>query len=204
MVDPKVFEGYSEKTQQIIKTTPTDRGIEMYADMLGFPNIDSLISEFPKGCRVLDIGAGKETLKKELAVKRPDLTVFSINPSLAHESFREANKTANAIIAINPELPVESGSFDVVIDSMGSVYYSQQEKEYTTTQAHLFEITRVLKNGGKAYIGPTFINPNTDFEGKGRVGMLLDKIRGVKWSQKEFNPPGGNTKWRSYQIEKAL
>lgn len=199
---PKVFEGYSANTNEIIETYPTNRGLEQYAEMLGFVDKQNFLDSLPNESRLLDIGAGKEGLRRELAVERPDITVFSINPSLAQSEIRSNYGTDKALIAINPELPIEKESFDVVIDQMASVYYAQESDEQTT-QNHLFEIIRVLRRGGKAYVGPTFIPPNGDFQGEGRVGKLLENIRNIRWEKREFVAPVIGSNWRSYHITKS-
>lgn len=202
MSTPLVFEGYSANTNEIVETPATYRGLEQYALMLGFPDKQIFLKSLPKGCRLLDIGSGKEGLKAELAVERSDIQVFSINPSLVKPESRHDYEIKDAVIAINPELPIEDEVFDVVIDQMSSIYYSQGSDEQAT-QNNLYEIIRVLKKGGVAYVGPTFIRPDKDFMGKGRVGNILDRTRHIKWEKKEFKATKSERIWRSYRINKS-
>lgn len=205
MGDLQIFENYSAATESIIEISRTNRGVEMYATMLGFPDKASFLNSLPIGSRLLDVGAGKEGLKNGLAVERPDIQVVSINPSLANSEFRKEFKTENAVIAINPELPIKNEVFDIVIDQMASIYYSQGKREEETMfRNRLLEILRILKTGGKAFVEPTFINSNNDFDGKGALGIILDEFRNIEWDKKQFVIPHVEIPGRSYHITKTI
>ncbi len=202
-MSPKdVFEGYRPEINKVIEITSTYRGINEYAEKLGFPDSESFLVALPKGASILDIGGGKEGLKKELAVTRPDLVVFSINPSLGKSQHRQFYSTPNAILGINPELPIRSNSVDRVLDNMASIYFSE-DLDDSTLRNYLLEIIRVLKNGASAFVGPSFIFPNKDFGGKGKIGNMLNGIESITWQKKSVHFETSNDKiWRAYHIYK--
>lgn len=202
MSPENVFEGYSPKIKKAIEITSTERGIDNYADILGFPNSESFLKALPNGALLLDIGAGKEGLKKELAIARPDLKVLSINPSLADRYHRRLFSSPGAVIGLNPFLPIESNSIDCVVDNVASIYYNEDSDE-RILRDYILEIIRVLKPGASAFVGPSYVFPDKDFGGIGKIGSILNSIESVTWQKKDAHfGTSGDVCWRAFHIYK--
>ena len=194
---PPVGEGYTAETKRLVEMYQSARGVKNYAELLGFENKSDLLKHLPPDALILDLGSGKGTLAKELYILRPDITTVSLNPAFSDKDFVEKQRRfslkprswgmrifdrknidksqkANSrlsVSAINPKLPFRDGSFDVVLDSMSSVYYGLSHN-----QAHLMvnEIIRVLKPGGFAAVGPVLGKKEAD-----ELQAHLKSIKGV-------------------------
>lgn len=165
-------EPYQQDIRSTFKALQTDRGVKEYVEILGFKNEREFLDFLPRDGLVLDLGSGMGKLSKDLRRTRPDLTVVSLNPALSEEKFARKQKrfelgsgnwvkdiferkeidagkrTSSSTSAMNPRLPFKDASFDVVLDSMSSVYYARRPSVMSD------EIIRVLKFGSNAMVGP--------------------------------------------------
>lgn len=175
----ETFEGNHPKLHDIGYFRVTSRGIESYIDI-----IDLDLNQIPKNGKVVDIGSGVyQELAKDVKELRPDITVFSVDPSLAiptdenefiesglryelpneegklikpPESLRRQRREqadANSIAAIAPDLPFQDNSVDVVLDNHAAFMYLDED-DNNYHERYVTEILRILKPGGVGYVYP--------------------------------------------------
>lgn len=127
------------------------RGIEEYSQQLGF-NPKEL-----EGKSVLNLGAGRDfKFEKELQDSGISADVISMSPDWATDIHRKQavenmGPNEKAVAGIGQALPFADGSFDIIVASH-VIYYL---KDPQTVSTFIKEIARVLRPGGKAFIGPT-------------------------------------------------
>lgn len=128
---------------------------ERYKRFLGIP-----ISRKFLGETVLDLGAGYSGELPEHAARR-GIKVYSLSESFSDEHYRKLlkkhlssklNKKFPFTAGLAQELPFKSNSFDSVLSCWAIPMYLETNKE--EHEAAFKEIVRVLKPGGKAYLGP--------------------------------------------------
>lgn len=148
----------------------TDRGLSEYQRLAHFD-----ASLIPENGRVLNIGSGsQQKFEKELRQARPDVEIFSVDPSLAlreyviqeeDRSFKRAtpersklrieslgNKEGTAV-ALGQQLPIPSSSIDLVLDVHGPAQYA---KDWDIYKTYLKEVVRVLRPGGEFHISHVY------------------------------------------------
>jgi|SRR3990167_2040311 len=116
------------------------------------------ISEDDLSGTVLDIGSGKFELFSKGAAAR-GIKVISLNPRLVDEMQREWVKRPvegiewqeRSVAALAQNLPFQDESFDTIVSHYSIPMWILEEEGVITA---LREIVRVLKPGGKAYLGP--------------------------------------------------
>lgn len=197
MAEKSSIEKYQNETKTALKVIQTDRGIREYVEILGFSSEEEFLRFLPKDALALDLGSGMGKLARELKTKRPDLTIVSLNPALAEEKFAKKQKRYElgsgnwvrdiferksidakkrilpSASAINPRLPFKDASFDVVFDSMSSVYYTHVPSVMSS------EIIRVLKPGADAAVGPLIFKKDSD-----ELGRHLQKLDNITFETK--------------------
>lgn len=133
----------------------TDRTLE-----LNLKQLDISISDLGK--TVLDLGSGRTERFARQAAKH-GIKVFSLNPQLAdHETSKRRQELISQDVwitdpdqkrtaaGISQNLPYANEAFDTVI-SAWAIPFNLHKADYP---ASFKEIHRVLKPGGKAFIGP--------------------------------------------------
>jgi SAM-dependent methyltransferase len=179
---PPPGKGYSTDVQGIVDTLATLRNVDEYANSLGFKNKQEFLSRIPLNAKVLDIGSGDDGFSEAMKAERPDVLVINLNPSMANRTHRNLTIRTGRIsedsAGINPGLPYKKETFDVVLDSMASIYYADEflgkpGREVLVEKVH--EIIRVMKPGAFAAVGPLFVKVEID-------GFMEDtsKITGIK------------------------
>jgi SAM-dependent methyltransferase len=134
----------------VLATSP-----ERVLGIFGLKSFDDLYKLVPENGKVLDVGSGLGALENLFKEKRPDVEFVSINPGLKDSEIRQrtdVNKN-RAVAAFNPELPFESGTFDLVIDSFASLFYCSflsSDKQFRMVN----ELVRVARGGGVVFTGP--------------------------------------------------
>lgn len=130
----------------------TNRGLEEYLEILGINLLDL------RG-RVLDIGSGEEELfSKEASIH--NITVDSVNPQLIKDhvvvNVKKPAKVIpwqrRSIAAKVQALPIQDNSYDTIVS-----VYAVTDPDYVPSDDMskvVDNIVRVLKTGGKAYLGP--------------------------------------------------
>ncbi len=109
--------------------------------------------------KILVLGSGEGKVVSDLRRYLPSSEIIDFNPSFVRNDFRKQypdrkiNETKKITLAgINPELPFKSDSLDMVIDDFSSVYIANGD--VSKSSERIIEINRIIKEGGKAYIGP--------------------------------------------------
>ncbi len=141
-----------------------------YLHSLGFRNEDEFLQWLGNDI-VLDIGSGYGTLAKNVAKKKRQAQVVSLNPSLSNRKFREESRLKTkelvnegdvesekflnqaheklAVAGRWDRLPFRDASFSKVLSSYAFPMYCKNRSEL---QATVKELKRVLKPGGEARI----------------------------------------------------
>lgn len=123
------------------------RDLEKYENLLGFKRADLLKKD------VLDLGAGPEIkFAKQLNESGIEANVIELSPEFNEEKYRIKAKKFSAqtpiISALGQELPFKPNSFDVIVNLHVVEWLSRID------ELKMFsEMARVLKDGGRAYIG---------------------------------------------------
>lgn len=196
---PYSKEDFIKAVNSINNSIPLEgRDAEEYLKILQIPNEDL------EGKRILDFGSGNNlNFARQLSDEGIHAEVVSFSPALylgkTWDNYAEGADTAGklAVAGMGEELPFASASFDRVL----AFYVTGYLQEENRMRAVLSEMVRVLKPGGKAYLGP-IIELEKIREGASRKwleeGPIKEITRGtanVRWKKtKEF--PGG----RSYTI----
>ena len=152
-----------------IGNTPNALGRDLvnYVRDLGLPTLE----EF-EGKKILDLGSGVGLLfARDLKSSGVNADVVSFSPAFAHEGIRKnaqeilpEDKAGKLMVAgMGEELPFRDATFDIVV-CHSVVQWLDSTERYITL---LSEVTRVLVQDGRAYIGPMV--------GRGMVGFA-DKI----------------------------
>lgn len=167
---------YSLKDIGYFRVTP--RSFETYARIF---SIDC--RTFKDNAEILDIGSGtNQEFARKLSLKRPDVHVVSVDPTLAlpteeqklketglvyelqskgedihHSTEKERenrikNKFGDVLAALAPDLPFEKSTFDYIFDNHAAFMYFSEGKGLH--EKYLQEVLRILKPEGKAYIYP--------------------------------------------------
>ncbi len=149
----------------------TDRGLDIYRDFVHFVPEDMV-----QNALLVNVGGGEnQTFEKQLKVIRPDIKVITLDPSVftenaiyqveAKDSFKllsvdeikERAKNlpnkAGTIKAYGQNMPLRSNLADVVLDVHAASQWAKNMEEY---KAFIKESMRVLKPGGKLYIGNVY------------------------------------------------
>lgn len=136
-----------------------------YEQILGFSRKELTDAE------VLDLGAGPEVkLASQLAEDGITAKVVSLSPDFFFKKFqqkaKEANKQAKIVAGLGQQLPFASETFDKVL----CLHVFSHLASETVYNNLIKEVGRVLKKGGKAYLGPTVISEDLiDYYYKGIV-----------------------------------
>lgn len=127
----------------------SERGFRTYSYMLGFTEVDII------GKKILDVGAGiTAKFAREVEEKNKGTFIVSVSPDYSikkHSERTEKSGAKNLVAAVGQELPFADKSFDMVV-SLFVLCHVENIKDKIKI---LSEITRVLRPGGIAYIGPT-------------------------------------------------
>ncbi|HLC88195.1 MAG TPA: class I SAM-dependent methyltransferase [Patescibacteria group bacterium] len=155
---------------------PTRRDLIDYRFIFGFG-----IQYFKPDSKVVDIGSGeRQEFARDLRIHRPDVTVFSVDPSLAIQLDpaqdqqrgivyelknrgyyvpdrnarleRRRNAQKFTVAAIAPNLPFPDNSMDYAFDNYGALYYFPVDNDLI--KSYFRELYRILKPGGEAQIYP--------------------------------------------------
>ncbi|OGK31336.1 hypothetical protein A3F29_02805 [Candidatus Roizmanbacteria bacterium RIFCSPHIGHO2_12_FULL_33_9] len=153
--------------QDVMMSINNEYGFDEYLKDLG-------ISEADLRGLVLDIGSGKTERFSKTAAKR-GISVVSVNPRLVDEVQRERVKSSldgidwqrRSVAALAQNLPFRDESFDTIVSHFAVPLWIMEEKDIATA---LREAVRVLKPGGKAYLGPT----KPEYTGEARFIQKLD------------------------------
>lgn len=141
--------------------------------------------------KILVLGSGEGKVVSDLRKYSSSLEIIDFNPAFVRNDFRKqypdrkmdiVNKITLA--GINPELPFKSDSLDMVIDDFSSVYVANDD--LSKSSERIIEINRIIKEGGKAYIGPfktkeTFEDICTNLQTKGiKFEKLTNQYTGTE------------------------
>lgn len=151
----------------------TDRGLDIYRKFIHF-----VPETLPQGALVINVGGGEnQTFEKQLMSVRPDINITTLDPSLHSENaihavngekdFRTLTKEEiNARIeslpnkdrtfeAYGQQMPsqIKPSSVDAILDVHAASQWSKDLDEY---KKFIQESIRVLKPGGKLYIGNVY------------------------------------------------
>lgn len=137
--------------QDVMMSRYTDYSFNEYLQSLG-------ISEDDLRGIVLDIGSGKNEQFSKTAAAR-GIRVVSLNPRLVIDVQRERVKSPlwgiewqrRSVAALAQKLPFRDESFDTIVSHYSIPLWILGEENIVTA---LREVVRVLKRGGKAYLGP--------------------------------------------------
>lgn len=159
---------YSKPLEQALRSAATDRSLESYLEDLGLDLSDL------KG-KVLDLGSGRgENFSRQASIK--GIEVISVNPMLVttrerntrkdlienydvpnnivfpFENFKRIPDQKRSIAALAQDLPFQNESFNTIVSLYAvPLWLSQNSKSLMIV---FKEIYRVLKPGGKAFLGP--------------------------------------------------
>ncbi len=128
------------------------RDFDRYQEVFG------LDPEELRGKVVLDLGAGPEA-KLSSGLRKLGITerTISMSPDYSvpksQQRVKGANPEAKEVAGLGQALPLANESVDVVL----SLHVTEHQK-YSELLAMVEEVARVLKPGGTAHIGPTFLN----------------------------------------------
>jgi len=148
------------ETQSAELALASERGLSEYTKELRLP-VDALIDK-----KILDLGSGP-TVKfaQEVQKNFPGTKVVSLDYSFEErersdfsyfptEETRKGAEKVEKISGLFTALPFKNETFDTVVSSAAMPLYltslEQIEKAFE-------EVIRVLKKGGKAYIGPRYL-----------------------------------------------
>ncbi len=127
------------------------RGLDAYETALGFRREDLRNKE------ILDLGAGKEVrLSKEVSDAGLGATVIEMSPDFLHPDIREKAQAASpdviAVAGLGQNLPFKNESFDDVLVLHVLEHLENEETFFKVLE----ESARVLRPGGRVYLGPVF------------------------------------------------
>ena len=105
------------------------------------------------GERVLDLGVGTATLAILIKQRHPDASVVGLDADpqildIARRKIAAAGAEVELVEAYSNAMPFEDASIDVVVSTLFFHHISGQVKRET-----LGEVKRVLKPGGRLYVG---------------------------------------------------
>ena len=103
----------------------------------GSPRSLSFFSDFPAGCRVLDVGCGEGVHLRALAARGYEVVGVDSSPVLVHRLRRAG---CHVVQGSAESLPVADGSFDAIVCSV--------VVPYTDERRSVAEWSRVLRPGG--------------------------------------------------------
>lgn len=187
-------ERISEMLDKISETASplTDRDLETYCKYF------HLKPEDLEGKKILDIGSGKqERFSKE--ARRYNADVVSLNPALQEESVRQGAKEdmfnneallewrKKSVAGIAQELPFKDKSFDILTSLYAVPYYIDSHKGKLSA---LKEMVRVLKDGGKIYIGPQVIENKQNIKESILGKEVIDWLINLGYSIDEIEDGG--------------
>jgi ubiquinone/menaquinone biosynthesis C-methylase UbiE len=209
------MEGTKNMSEQEVTSicVKTDRDLEEYKKLLHFTDSDI------EGKRVLDLGSGSScNFTKDVNNMLPSTEVisfdFSFNgierslfgPEKTGADQERSKQDLQNVEGLFTKLPFSNDSFDVVVSCAAMpLYLSTSEKVCEGFQ----EVVRILKSGGKAFIGPVTYLVSIDplekhsvEEGKKLFEEILKKMEGqVKY---EFIPEETRYKIGSGEMEKIV
>lgn len=165
----------------------TDRNLETYKKFVHF-----MPEALPEKAVVLNVGGGeKQIFEKELKEIRPDINVITIDPSIFsdkswHFSGKDlvsynrdkmisridslANKS-HTVAAYGQRLPLASDSVDAILDIHAASQWATSLESYKT---FLEEAMRVLRVGGKLYIGNVYFGDPIIGDEKSEIETLRE------------------------------
>lgn len=178
-----VGKGYAPETQYLVESSmQTARGLESYADVLGFSCYEDLVKCLPERSLTLDLGSGYGLFAKELALVRPDILCVNVNPTLAQKRFVKDQKEfflSKGPLSISLNLGGEGfgtgrvrrvqkrhDRFAMAVmsphlpfkDGEFNTVFDSMASVYYAAQGreieNIIEIIRVVRNGGFAFLGP--------------------------------------------------
>jgi len=106
------------------------------------------ISRKTKNPVIVDLGIGPGLLSKEISEILPDSKIIGVDPSkdmLKVASKNVKSKNFEARLGSSEQIPVTSGSADVVVSRFSLTYWSKPKESFQ-------EIYRILKPGGKVIL----------------------------------------------------
>lgn len=158
------------KTEYSATLRVTDRGLDRYREFVRF--VPETLSQ---NAMVVNVGGGEnQTFEKELTSIRPDVKIFTIDPSIysqtaVHEVDQDALRSLTedesylrvkslpnkdrTLVAFGQKMPFKSDSVDVILDVHAASQWAANLESY---KEFLKESMRVLKVGGKLYIGNVY------------------------------------------------
>src|SRR3989344_6208767 len=124
------------------------RGLSRYEEFFGFKK------EELQGKKVLDLGAGPEAkFEKELKEAGINAEVVSLSPDFSIEEYRSKaislTPKAHYIAGLGQNLPFREKSFDRIF-----MFHVGEHISADDLNEMIPEMIRVLKKGGRIYIGP--------------------------------------------------
>lgn len=156
-------EGVSEQRAAAMEgIAPSDRSLEQYRQFLGF-RIEDLRRK-----QVLDIGSGIKRVFADEASQHA-VEVTSLDPQAGNEAWQEMRispkeldtyrerlredfAAGRLVVGIAQELPFRKEAFDAVTALYSVPMYLPED--ISEVRKTFFEIARVLKPGGRAYLYP--------------------------------------------------